>query len=227
MKAHILAHFIDEPRPAFPFICMTVSGGHTQLVLVKSHLEMDVIGETQDDAVGEAFDKTAKLLGLPYPGGPLIDKYAQLGNPNAFLFPTVDMPGYNYSFSGIKTAILYFLKKNTTIDPDFIEKNLNDICASVQFALVDILMRKLKRAVRETGITRVAIAGGVSANSGLRKTMECMREEKGWEVFIPDFQYCTDNAGMIAMAAYYQFINNDFAGWDLSPEPRLRIGGIV
>ncbi|MBC7451029.1 MAG: tRNA (adenosine(37)-N6)-threonylcarbamoyltransferase complex transferase subunit TsaD, partial [Cytophagales bacterium] len=192
-----------------------------------SHLEMEVVGETQDDAEGEAFDKTAKLLGLPYPGGPLIDTYAREGNPRAFEFPTVDMQGYNFSFSGIKTAILYFLKKNTAIDADFIQKNLTDICASVQYTLVDILMRKLKRVVRETGIKRVAIAGGVSANSGLRKTLQKVGEEQEWEVFIPAFEYCTDNAGMIAMAGYYQYLNNDVAGWDLSPEPRLRIGGIL
>lgn len=227
MKAHILAHFIDEPKPSFPFICLTVSGGHTQLVLVKSYLEMQVLGETQDDAVGEAFDKTAKLIGLPYPGGPLIDKYAQSGNSKAFEFPTVEMQGYNYSFSGIKTAIMYFLKKNTAADPDFIQKNLADICASVQYTLIDILMRKLKRVVRETGIKRVAIAGGVSANSGLRTAMEQMRKgDHDWEVFIPAFEYCTDNAAMIAMAGYYQFLNKDFAGWDLSPEPRLRIGEV-
>jgi N6-L-threonylcarbamoyladenine synthase len=225
MKAHILAHFIDEPKPAFPFICMTVSGGHTQLVIVKSHLEMEVVGETQDDAVGEAFDKTAKLMGLPYPGGPLIDSFAKQGNPHAFPFPTVEMPAYNYSFSGIKTAFMYFLKKHTALDPDFIQKNLPDICASVQYALIDILMRKLKRVVKDTGINRVAIAGGVSANSGLRKAMEQKRADEGWEVFIPAFEYCTDNAGMIAMAGYYQYLNNDFASWDLSPEPRLRIGG--
>ncbi len=225
MKAHILAHFIDDPKPEFPFICLTVSGGHTQLVLVKSHLDMVVVGETQDDAVGEAFDKTAKLMGLPYPGGPLIDKYAQQGNPLAFPFPMVDMPEYNFSFSGIKTAFMYFLKKNTTIDPDFIQKNLPDICASVQHTLVDVLMRKLNRMVQDTGINRVAIAGGVSANSGLRRAMESKRDSDGWKVFIPAFEYCTDNAAMIAIAAHYQYLEKDFAAWDLSPDPRMRIGG--
>jgi N6-L-threonylcarbamoyladenine synthase len=225
MKAHILAHFIDDPKPEFPFICLTVSGGHTQLVLVKSHLDMVVVGETQDDAVGEAFDKTAKLMGLPYPGGPLIDKYAQLGNPLAFPFPMVDMPEYKFSFSGIKTAFMYFLKKNVVIDPDFIQKNLPDICASVQHTLVDVLMRKLNRLVLDSGINRVAIAGGVSANSGLRKAMENKRDSDGWKVFIPAFEYCTDNAAMIAIAAHYQYLNKDFADWDLSPDPRMRIGG--
>jgi N6-L-threonylcarbamoyladenine synthase len=227
MKAHILAHFIDEPKPQFPYICLTVSGGHTQLVLVKSYLEMEVVGETQDDAVGEAFDKTAKLMGLPYPGGPLIDTYAKQGNGLMFPFPTVEMPGFNYSFSGIKTAFMYFLKKNTAIDSEFIQKNLNDICASVQHALVEVLMRKLNRLVRDTGIMRVAIAGGVSANSGLRKAMESKRDEDGWEIFIPAFEYCTDNAAMIAVAGYYQYLEKDFATWDLSPEPRMKIGGTV
>lgn len=223
MRAHILAHFIEEPRPEFPFLCLTVSGGHTQIVLVTSPYDMTVIGQTQDDAVGEAFDKTAKLLGLPYPGGPLIDKYAAQGNPTAYSFPNIDVPGLNYSFSGIKTAILYFLKDKQKTQPDFVEKNLPDICASVQQALLDILFRKLQRAVRETGIKRVAIAGGVSANKGLRAALERKRVEESWEVFIPDFEYCTDNAAMIAMAAHFEYERKNFASWDVSPDPRMHI----
>lgn len=221
MKAHILSHFIDEPKPGFPFICLTVSGGHTQIVLVKDYLEMEILGETQDDAVGEAFDKSAKLLGLPYPGGPLIDKYAQEGNPQAFTFPKVDTPGLNFSFSGIKTAILYFLQNNTMKDEQFIAKNLNDICASIQYTLIDILMRKLRKAVQETGIKEVAIAGGVSANKGLRKVLETEAEIKGWKVYVPDFQYCTDNAAMIAMAAHYQYVKGNFSNQALVPDPRM------
>ena len=171
MQAHVLAHFIDEPRPAFPFLCLTVSGGHTQIVLIKDHAIMEILGETQDDAVGEAFDKTAKLLGLPYPGGPLVDKYAQLGNPLAYEFPLSEMPQYNFSFSGIKTSILYFLKKRVAENPNFVAENLNDICASVQHTLVRMVLQKLRRAARELNIKEVAIAGGVSANSGLRKTL--------------------------------------------------------
>jgi N6-L-threonylcarbamoyladenine synthase len=221
MQAHILAHFIDDPKPSFPFICLTVSGGHTQIVLVKDYLDMEILGETQDDAVGEAFDKSAKLLGLPYPGGPLIDKYAQEGNPEAFSFPKVDTPGLNFSFSGIKTAILYFLQNNTAKDKQFIDKNLNDICASIQHTLIDILMRKLRKAVRETGIKEVAIAGGVSANKGLRAVLEAEARTKGWNVYVPDFQYCTDNAAMIAMASHFKYLTGDFSNQDLVPDPRM------
>jgi N6-L-threonylcarbamoyladenine synthase len=221
MQAHILSHFIDDPKPEFPFICLTVSGGHTQIVLVKDHLEMEILGETQDDAVGEAFDKSAKLLGLPYPGGPLIDKYAQDGNPQAYSFPKVDTPGLNFSFSGIKTAILYFLQNNRMKDEQFIAKNLNDICASIQYTLIDILMRKLRKAVQETGIREVAIAGGVSANKGLRKVLETEAQIKGWKVYVPDFQYCTDNAAMIAMAAHFKYVKGDFSSQALVPDPRM------
>jgi N6-L-threonylcarbamoyladenine synthase len=221
MQAHILSHFIDDPKPEFPFICLTVSGGHTQIVLVKDHLEMEILGETQDDAVGEAFDKSAKLLGLPYPGGPLIDKYAQDGNPQAYSFPKVDTPGLNFSFSGIKTAILYFLQNNRMKDEQFIAKNLNDICASIQYTLIDILMRKLRKAVQETGIREVAIAGGVSANKGLRKVLETEAHIKGWKVYVPDFQYCTDNAAMIAMAAHFKYVKGDFSSQALVPDPRM------
>ncbi|GAL84908.1 hypothetical protein MYP_2136 [Sporocytophaga myxococcoides] len=221
MQAHILSHFIDDPKPEFPFICLTVSGGHTQIVLVKNHLEMEILGETQDDAVGEAFDKSAKLLGLPYPGGPLIDKYAQEGNSQAYTFPKVDTPGLNFSFSGIKTAILYFLQNNTMKDEQFIAKNLNNICASIQYTLIDILMRKLRKAVQETGIREVAIAGGVSANKGLRKVLEMEANTQGWKVYVPDFQYCTDNAAMIAMAAHFKYVKGDFSSQALVPDPRM------
>ncbi|MFN3784547.1 MAG: tRNA (adenosine(37)-N6)-threonylcarbamoyltransferase complex transferase subunit TsaD [Spirosomataceae bacterium] len=223
MQAHILAHFIEEPKPNFPFLCLTVSGGHTQIVLVKSALEMEIIGETQDDAVGEAFDKSAKILGLPYPGGPLIDKWAAQGNPNAFTFPVSDMPGYTFSFSGIKTAILYFVRKMEAQDPQFVEKNLADLCASIQFTLVKMLLQKLKRAARELKINQIAIAGGVSANSGLRKALAELGQKERWNVFIPAFQYCTDNAGMIAMAAYFKYQQNEWTPQSVSPMPRMSL----
>jgi N6-L-threonylcarbamoyladenine synthase len=221
MQAHVLAHFIEEPAPSFPFLCLTVSGGHTQIVLVRSHLDMQIIGETQDDAVGEAFDKAAKLLDLPYPGGPLLDRHAQQGNPLRFAFPMVDIQGLNYSFSGIKTSFLYFLRDQKAQDPDFVNNNLADICASMQHTLVKILLQKLKRAVRETGIRDVAIAGGVSANSGLRKDLLALGETQGWRVFIPKFEYCTDNAGMIAMAAHFKYERGDFCSQEVSPMPRM------
>jgi N6-L-threonylcarbamoyladenine synthase len=210
MQAHVLAHFIEEPRPQFPFLCLTVSGGHTQIVLVKDFLDMEVIGQTQDDAVGEAFDKTAKLLGLPYPGGPMIDKYAKEGNPSAFIFPKTEMPDLNFSFSGIKTSILYFLQNNLQKNPNFIQENLHDICASVQHTLVETLMQKLRKASKQTHIKEIAIAGGVAANSGLRNTLMQEAEKSGWNVYIPEFQYCTDNAAMIAMVAHYKFLAKDF-----------------
>jgi len=222
MQAHILAHFIDEPKPKFPFLCLTVSGGHTQIVLVKSHLEMEIIGETKDDAVGEAFDKSAKLLGLGYPGGPLIDKHAALGNPDAFVFPKTEMPDYSYSFSGIKTGILYFLRDKLKADPNFIKENLDDICASIQKALVEMLLQKLVKASRTHNIKHIAIAGGVSANSGLRNKLVEVSEREGWNVFVPDFQYCTDNAGMIAMAAHYKFIANEFVSQEITAMPRMK-----
>ncbi len=224
MKAHILAHFIDDPKPNFPFLCLTVSGGHTQIVLVKNYLDMEVIGQTQDDAVGEAFDKTAKMLGLPYPGGQYIDRYAKEGNPLAFEFPDVNTPDLNFSFSGIKTAVLYFLQRNTKENPNFIQENMANICASVQHTLVRILLKKVKKAAEKYKIKEIAIAGGVSANSGLRKALLELALEKKWKVYVPDFQYCTDNAGMIAMSAYYQYLANDFVGQDANPDPRLRIG---
>ncbi len=223
MNAHILAHFIEDPKPNFPFICLTVSGGHTQLVLVKDHLTMEVIGETQDDAVGEAFDKTAKLLGLPYPGGPLIDKYAKLGNPKAFQFPITRMPELNYSFSGIKTAVLYFLRDQLKENPKFIEENLADLCASVQYSLVEMLLIKLKLAVKQYGVKEVAIAGGVSANSGLRDTLTKLAKEKGWNLYVPKFEYCTDNAAMIAMAAHYKYLKGEFSSMDVTPLAKMKI----
>ena len=223
MQAHVLAHFIEEPRPSFPFICLTVSGGHTQLVWVRDHLDMEVIGETQDDAVGEAFDKTAKLLGLPYPGGPLLDRYAKEGNPKAFSFPITRMPGLNYSFSGIKTAVLYFLRDRLEENSNFITENLADLCASIQYTLVEMLLIKLKEAMKQVGTKEVAIAGGVSANSGLRSTLAGLAERKGWKLYVPEFQYCTDNAGMIAMAAHYKYLQKEFVGEDLVPLAKLKL----
>ena len=220
MQAHILAHFIDA-KPAFPFLCLTVSGGHTQIVLVKDYFEMEIIGQTTDDAAGEAFDKTAKILGLPYPGGPLIDKFAKEGNPDAFKFPEPQVSGLDFSFSGLKTSILYFVRDQVKADPDFLENNINDICASVQNRIVTILLNKLKKAATEYKIKRVAIAGGVSANSGLRTGLNNTAAELGWEVFIPQFQYCTDNAGMIAIAGYYKYLKKDFAGQDVAPQARM------
>jgi N6-L-threonylcarbamoyladenine synthase len=221
MQAHVLAHFIDEPKPKFPFLCLTVSGGHTQIVLVKDHLEMEIIGETLDDAAGEAFDKTAKLLHLPYPGGPLIDKYAQLGNPFAYKFAQTHVDGLNFSFSGIKTSILYFLQKELKANPDFIDQNLNDICASVQHSIISILIKKIKQAADELAIHEVAIAGGVSANSELRKQIKETGEVNNWNVYIPDFQYCTDNAGMISITAYYKYLKYQFASLNIPIQARL------
>ncbi|PIQ20340.1 MAG: tRNA (adenosine(37)-N6)-threonylcarbamoyltransferase complex transferase subunit TsaD [Cytophagales bacterium CG18_big_fil_WC_8_21_14_2_50_42_9] len=223
MQAHILAHFIDDPKPSFPFLCLTVSGGHTQIVLVKNYLEMQVLGQTTDDAVGETFDKSAKLLGLPYPGGPMLDKLAQQGNPMAFTFPIVNMPGYDFSFSGIKTAILNFIKNNTQANPDFITENLPDICASIQHALVQTLMKKLVLAAQGTGIKEIAIAGGVSANSGLRQTVQDYAQKYNWNTYIPDFQYCTDNAAMIAITAHYKYLAGQFTDQYASPDPRMKI----
>ncbi len=222
MQAHILAHFIDDPKPTFPFLCLTVSGGHTQIVRANNHLDMKVIGETIDDAVGEAFDKAAKLLGLPYPGGPLIDQHAQQGNPDRFEFPDTRVQGVNFSFSGIKTAILYFLRKEKEKNPQFIEENLSDICASIQKKLIDMLLQKLKKASKMTGISQIAIAGGVSANSELRRRLKVDAEKHHWETFVPEFQYCTDNAAMIAMTAHFKFLNNDFEELSVMPQPRMK-----
>lgn len=221
MQAHVLAHFIDAPQPTFPFLCLTVSGGHTQLVLVKDHLTMEVIGQTQDDAVGEAFDKAAKLLGLPYPGGPMIDKQAQLGNATRFKFTETFMPALDFSFSGIKTQFMYFLRDEVKKDEHFIEKNLNDLCASIQAHLVGMLLKRLEQACKQTGITQVAIAGGVSANSGLRKSLQALAEKKHWQLYIPAFEYCTDNAGMIAMAAHYKYLKGEFTDLGVTPLARM------
>ena len=220
MQAHILAHFIDEPKPSFPFICLTVSGGHTQIVLVKDYFEMEVLGETTDDAAGEAFDKTAKILGLPYPGGPLIDKYAQTGNPNRFTFTEPQIPQYNFSFSGLKTQILYFVQQHQKANPNFVAENLADICASIQSRIVSILINKLKKATIDYGITRISVAGGVSANSGLRKAIETLAQENGWSFYLPAFQYCTDNAAMIAMSAHYKYLEGDFENLSVSASAR-------
>ncbi|MBS1774297.1 MAG: tRNA (adenosine(37)-N6)-threonylcarbamoyltransferase complex transferase subunit TsaD [Bacteroidetes bacterium] len=220
MQAHVLAHFIEDPKPEFPFLCLTVSGGHTQVVLCKSHLDMEVLGETIDDAAGEAFDKVAKMLGLPYPGGPMVDKLAAQGDALKFSFPVSEMQGYNFSFSGIKTAVLYFLQAQKKTDPDFIEKNINDICASVQHTIIKMLMQKLKKAARELNIKHIGIAGGVSANSGLRKSLTQLGEENGWHVYIPKFEYCTDNAAMIGITGYYKYLKQEFTDLSISPTAR-------
>ena len=221
MHAHILAHFIDEPNPQFPFLCLTVSGGHTQIVLVRDYNDMEIVGETLDDAAGEAFDKTAKILNLPYPGGPLIDKHAKLGNPLAYKFPEPQIKDLDFSFSGFKTAIMYFIRDNQKNNPDFIKENLDDICASVQYSIVQILMNKLKKAAIKYNIKEVAIAGGVSANSGLRNALQAQEAELGWKTYIPAFVYCTDNAAMIAMAGYFKYLKQDFVGQDVAPTSRM------
>ena len=223
MEAHILAHLINDgsPIPEFPFLCLTVSGGHTQLVVVKSPLDMEVIGETIDDAAGEAFDKISKIMELPYPGGPLIDKYAKEGNPNAYKFPHPKVGELEFSFSGLKTSVLRFLQKEVRQNENFVEEHLFDICASVQKTIIDILINKVKIASKKTGINRIAIAGGVSANSELRKRL--LENTFGWQVFIPDFQFCTDNAGMIAIAGYYKFQKEIFVDQSVVADARLRI----
>ncbi len=221
MQAHILAHFIEDPKPGFPFLCLTVSGGHTQLVVVRDYLDMEIIGQTQDDAAGEAFDKAAKILGLGYPGGPLIDHYAKDGDSDKFRFPNTDMPGLDFSFSGIKTAFLYFIRDSKVRDPGFVENNLPDICASIQHKIIEMLISRLKMASAQTGIKRVAIAGGVSANSSLRKELAIAGKKLGWQIFIPDFQYCTDNAGMIAMAAHFKYLQGTFASMNCAPVANL------
>ena len=223
MQAHVLAHFAEDPKPSLPFLCLTVSGGHTQIVLVKNHLEMEVLGQTIDDAAGEAFDKTGKMLGLEYPAGPLIDKLAQSGQP-VFSLPEPQVPGLNFSFSGLKTAILYFIRDKSKENPNFVSDNLPDICASVQDRIVRILLKKLKLAVKQTGIKEIAIAGGVSANSGLRNGLEALGKKEGWNTYIPSFEYCTDNAAMIAVTGYYKYLNGDFAGQDAAPMARMAFG---
>ncbi len=220
LQAHVLAHFAEPPSPRFPFLCLTVSGGHTQIVRVKDYLDMDIIGRTLDDAAGEAFDKTGKLLGLDYPSGPLIDQWAQNGAPR-FDFPEPRIEGLDFSFSGLKTSILYFLRRRLKEDPGFIQHNLPDICASVQHRIVQILIHKLEKAAQQTGIKEVAIAGGVSANSQLRQAVRENGRRHGWNTYIPKFEYCTDNAAMIAVTGYYKFLAKEFAGQEVTPMARL------
>ncbi len=225
MQAHILAHFIktdEQSIPTFPFLAMTISGGHTQIVKVTDYFQMEVIGQTLDDAVGEAFDKSAKLLGLPYPGGPLIDQYASLGNPKAFLFPKPKVGPLDFSFSGLKTAVLYFIEKNSKDNPEFIKENLNDICASLQFTIVDYLMDKVKNAVKQTKIKTVAIGGGVSANSGIRKALQETESNLGWKVHIPKFEYCTDNAAMIAIVGELKYQQKLFTSNAVVAKARMK-----
>jgi N6-L-threonylcarbamoyladenine synthase len=224
MHAHILAHFIDDPqqpeKPEFPFLCLTVSGGHTQIMLIKDYFNMQVIGQTIDDAAGETFDKAAKIMGLPYPGGPLIDRLAKEGNPNAIKFPHPNIPDLDFSFSGLKTSILYFLRDRLKENTGFIEQNKPDLCASIQHTIIEILMHKLRKAAQQTGIKHVAIAGGVSANSGLRQAMLQERDASGWKVYIPKFEYSTDNAAMIAITGYFKYLKGDFASQKLTPFTR-------
>ena len=226
MQGHLLAHFIDVEgyeKPKFPFLGMTISGGHTQIVKVDNYFEMNVIGETIDDAVGEAYDKSGKVLGLGYPAGPIIDKLAKLGNPKAFTFTKPKVDGLNFSFSGLKTAILYFIQNETTKNPNFIQENINDICASIQYTIINILMDKLKKAVKETGINEIAIGGGVSANSGIRDTLKKNELKYNWKTYIPKFEFTTDNAAMIAIVGYLKFLNNDFADQSVTAAARLSI----
>lgn len=222
MQAHILAHFIADDKPSFPFLCLTVSGGHTQIVLVRDHFDMEIVGQTTDDAAGEAFDKTAKLLGLPYPGGPLIDKYAQQGNKFAFKFPEPQIHGLDFSFSGLKTSIMYFVRDRLKEDQDFLKNNLFDVCASVQERIISILLNKLKKASEQYNIQCIAIAGGVSANSGLRAALHDLAPGLNWKVYIPKFEYCTDNAAMIAIAGHYKFLKQDFVSQDIAPMARMQ-----
>ncbi|MGB2846614.1 MAG: tRNA (adenosine(37)-N6)-threonylcarbamoyltransferase complex transferase subunit TsaD, partial [Saprospiraceae bacterium] len=220
MQAHILAHFAEAPYPNFPFLCLTVSGGHTQIVLVRDHLDMEIIGQTLDDAVGEAFDKGGKIFGLGYPAGPVIDSLSKKGQANITL-PEPQVPGLDFSFSGIKTAVLYHVQAQKAIDPAYLDKNIHDLCASLQSKLVDILMKKLVKATDIYGIQEVAIAGGVSANSALRHQIISVGKELGWKTYIPKFEYCTDNAAMIGIAAHYKFLKNQVSPLDITPHPRL------
>ncbi|HZW62271.1 MAG TPA: tRNA (adenosine(37)-N6)-threonylcarbamoyltransferase complex transferase subunit TsaD [Flavobacteriaceae bacterium] len=225
MQAHILAHFIDEPgfeKPEFPFLAMTISGGHTQIVKVNHYFDMEILGETIDDAVGEAFDKSGKILGLGYPAGPEIDKLAKQGNPKAFTFTKPKVNGLNFSFSGLKTGILYFIQKETQKNPDFITEHLADLCASIQYTIVAILMDKLKAASKQTQIKRIAIGGGVSANSGIRDALQNARQKYGWKTYVPKFEYTTDNAAMIAMVGYLKYLENDFTQHHVVASARLK-----
>jgi N6-L-threonylcarbamoyladenine synthase len=221
MQAHIMAHFIDDPKPQFPFLCLTVSGGHTQLVLCHSANEFDIVGTTIDDAAGEAFDKIAKLLGLPYPGGPLIDKYAVGGNIKAFAFPITHLADFKMSFSGIKTAVMYFLDKQKQIDPSFVDNNLSDLCASIQHTIVEMLLAPMKKCIKKYKVKHIGIAGGVSANSYLRKRFEELGQSLQCQTYIPAFQYCTDNAAMIAMVGHFKYLDNHFSSLDIEPKARM------
>ncbi len=223
MQAHIMANFIEYPKPKFPFICLTVSGGHTQIVLVKDYFDFKIIGETLDDAAGEAMDKTSRILGLPYPGGPLIDQYARLGNPDAFHFPEPQIPSLNFSFSGLKTAFLYFVQDKVAANPDFLKENLPDLCASIEKRIATILINKLKKAADQYQIKEIALAGGVSANTGLRTLLQETALQKGWSCYIPAFEYCTDNAAMIAATGYYKFLKQDFVGQQIAPLARMQL----
>ncbi|WP_276974160.1 tRNA (adenosine(37)-N6)-threonylcarbamoyltransferase complex transferase subunit TsaD [Flavobacterium filum] len=226
MQAHIFAHFIDEPgfdKPTFPFLALTISGGHTQIVKVTDFSTLEIIGETTDDAVGEAFDKTAKILGLPYPGGPLIDQFAKEGNPKAYSFTKPKVDGLDFSFSGLKTQILYFIQKNTQLNPNFVEENKTDICASVQHTIIEILMDKLNLAVKQTGIHQIAIGGGVSANSGIRQTLKDAEQKYGWKTYIPKFEYTTDNAAMIGIVGYQKFLAQNFESSSVVSKARIEL----
>ena len=226
LQAHVMAHFIkesddDHNQPSFPFICLLVSGGKSQIIRVNSYKDMEVIGQTIDDAAGEAFDKCAKVMDLGYPGGPVVDRLAKEGNPKAFTLNKPHIPGYNYSFSGLKTSFLYLLRDRIKEDPDFIEKNKQDLCASLQFTIVDILMDKLRKAVKDTGITEVAVAGGVSANSGVRSAFEDHARRYGWKIHLPKFSFTTDNAAMVAIPGYYKYLDKDFCSIDEAPFSRV------
>jgi N6-L-threonylcarbamoyladenine synthase len=226
MQAHVLVHFIEkqhgQPMPSFPFLCLTVSGGHTQLIRVKDHLDFEVLGETLDDAVGEAYDKAAKILGLPYPGGPLIDRYAKDGDAMRFRFPVSSMPGFDFSFSGIKTAFLYFIQEESRKEPGFVQANMADICASYQWCLSEMLMKKLRKALADHKFTDMALAGGVSANSLLRQRVTELKAE-GYRIFIPPMEFCTDNAAMVGIAAYFKYLKKDFAGLNITPRAQYSL----
>lgn len=220
MQAHVFANFIEHPSIPYPFLCLTVSGGHTQLVLVKAPLQTEILGETIDDAAGEAFDKAAKMLGLSYPGGPMIDRYAQMGNPNQFTFAKPQIQDLDFSFSGLKTSILYFLQKQKALNPNFIEENRNDLCASIQHTIVTILLQKIEKAVKKTGINHLALAGGVSANSGLRVALQTLAQRKHWHFYIPSPAFCTDNAAMIALTGYYMYMDGQRSNWSVTASAR-------
>lgn len=228
LQGHILAHFVkenaeDNNQPSFPFICLLVSGGHTQIVLVKDYLEMEVLGSTIDDAAGEAFDKCAKVIGLPYPGGPVVDKYSKLGNPDAFIFSKPKVKDFDYSFSGLKTSFLYKIRDEVKLNENFVAENTYDLCASLQKTIIDILMDKLVKAMKQTGVKQVAVAGGVSANSGIRKRLTELGNNHKWKVFLPEFKYTTDNAAMIAITGYYKYMKGEFVGQDITPKARFNI----